>query len=416
MCVYKGKMLCMIKYGLMMLIVLASSCNKEKDDSLTPDRELQMEELMGSLSYFQWHLFQQSVASDQSGKNLNISPLSIAAALYMTYEGSAGTTRDGISETLALHSAQAGFNLGQAYEDLIHELEKTDAVLETSNAVFWDKNRIFPKEEFLQYTSDYFDAGRFDLAFEDPAALAAINDWVKTATEGRIDKILDEISQEEVMFLINALYFKDDWQFPFPEESTRVGDFVRKDGKIVQAQMMYQDINTLRYYQNSDFSAVEMPFADTAYSLVLMLPPDGKNPDQLIAQLEPERMETLYEQDLKTGRILLDLPKFEIEYKVLLNDVLKNMGMTLAFDPNEADFSNLGTAPEGNLFISKVLHKTYLKIDEKGAEGAAVTSVGVGVTSLPPQLRFDRPFVFLLLNKKTGALIFAGKIEDPNVR
>src|SRR5690606_19024155 len=110
----------------------------------------------------------------------------------------------GISEALAVPSVQAGFNLGQAYKDLIRELEKTDAVLESSNAVFWDKNRVFPKQEFLQYTTDYFDAGRFDLAFEDPLALEEINDWVKTATKGRIDKILDEISQEEVMFLINA--------------------------------------------------------------------------------------------------------------------------------------------------------------------------------------------------------------------
>jgi serine protease inhibitor len=113
---------------------------------------------------------------------------------------------------------------------------------------------------------------------------------------------------------------------------------------------------------------------------------------------------------------LIDLPKFEIGYKIQLNEVLKAMGMEIAFDPFLADFSRLGNAPEGNLFISSVNHKTYLKIDEKGAEGAAVTSVGVGVTSLPPHLNFDRPFVFLLRNRDSNTLIFAGKIEDPTSR
>ena len=406
----------MLKYAFTLLVIMLLSCNTEDGKSpLTSEEELQMQDLVTSLESFQWQLFQQIVSGEEELKNLNISPLSIAAALYMTYEGSANVTRDKMTETLELPGEIINFNLGQAYKTFIDELEKTNATLTTANAIFWDKNRIFPATEFLDYTKTYFDAGQFDLVFQEPAALSAINNWVKSATQGRIDKIIEEINAEEVMFLINALYFKDDWKFPFAQENTRVGSFTRSDGQTVSTDMIHQDIFTLRYYQGADFEAVEMPFADTSYNMVLLLPPTGKTPDQLITDLQTDRLSRLFDQDMAVGRILLDLPKFEIEYKIQLNDVLKAMGMEIAFDPYLADFSKLGNAPEGNLFISRVNHKTYLKIDEKGAEGAAVTSVGVGVTSLPPQLRFDRPFVFLLRNRNTNALIFAGKIEDPTI-
>ena len=407
----------MLKYAFTGLILFFLSCSKE-DNNNAPDREaeLQMPELVSSLESFQWKLFQQVVNSEKDLKNLNISPLSIAAALYMTYEGAGNATRDQIAGTLELPAEIVPFNLGRAYKNFIDELEKTDGALATTNAIFWDKNRIFPASEFLNYTKKYFDAEQFDLVFQEPAALSTINDWVKSSTKGRIDKIIEEISAEEVMFLINALYFKDDWKFPFPLENTRMGLFTRWDGIEVSTEMIHQDIFSLRYYQGADFAAVEMPFSDTSYNMVLLLPPAGKTPDQLINNLQGDRLERLFDQDLMVGRILLDLPKFEIEYEILLNDALKALGMEIAFDPYQADFSNLGNAPEGNLFISRVNHKTYLKIDEKGAEGAAVTSVGVGVTSLPPYLKFDRPFVFLLRNQNTNTLIFAGKIEDPTIR
>ncbi|NND34420.1 MAG: hypothetical protein HKN76_17680, partial [Saprospiraceae bacterium] len=294
------------------------------------------------------------------------------------------------------------------------ELNKGDALLSLSNAVFWDKSRITPHDDFLDYISSFFTAGAFDLTFKDPNALDVINAWVNTSTQGRIEKIMEEISPEEVLFIINALYFKDDWKYPFPIEATQLRDFTRSDGSIVPTDMMHQDISTLRFYQGSDFSAVELPFADSSYTLTLLLPTASSSPDELVAELSATRLQSLFDKDLKQGRILLNMPKFQIEYKLLLNDVLKSMGMQLAFDPNRANLSKLGSAPEGNLYISRVNHKTYLKVDEKGAEGAAVTSIGVGVTSLPPQLNFDRPHVFVLRNQGTGSLIFAGKIEDPS--
>lgn len=403
----------MLRYAILIIGFIIASCNKSEDAPLTPAEELQMEQLVNSLETFQWDLFQEVVASENTGENLNISPLSIAAALYMTYEGAANETRNKMSNTLKLPNEVVDFNLGQAYKNLMKELEKDGAVIGTANAIFWDKNRIDPNNEFLDYTQNFFNASQYDLVFQEPKALTTINNWVKTSTQNRIEKIIEEISAEEVMFLINALYFKDDWKFPFPEESTRKTDFTLNNGTQIEVDMMHQDISTLKYYLQDDLTAVELPFADTSYGMVLILPPVETTPDQLIASLEGDRLETLLNLDLVAGRIYLEVPRFEIEYKILLNTVLKSMGMELAFDPDQADFSNLGAAPEGNLYISKVNHKTYLKVDEKGAEGAAVTSVGVGVTSAPPVINFNRPFVFLLRNRLSNTLIFAGKIEDP---
>lgn len=405
----------MLKKVFFFSLLILVSCQKSDDQPLSPADELELAELEASLESFQWNLFQQVVASEDTTTNLNISPLSIAAALYMAHEGAATETRDKISTTLELPTAGLTINLGAAYENMMKELENSSS-LSTENAIFWDKNRMQPNDAFLNYTSDHFQAKQFELEFQDPSALEAINDWVKSSTNDRIEKIIDQINSEEVMFLINALYFKDDWLYPFPQESTRKAKFTLATGSEVEADMMFQDINTLKYYHGDDFSSVEMPFADSYYSMVLILPRPGSNPDQLISELDDNRLSQLFEQDMEIGRIYLDVPRFEIEYKILLNEVLKDMGMELAFDPFNADFSNLGVAPEGNLYISRVNHKTFLKIDEKGAEGAAVTSVGVGVTSAPPPLRFDRPFVFLLRNRSTKTLVFAGKIEDPTVR
>ncbi|MCB0689325.1 MAG: serpin family protein [Saprospiraceae bacterium] len=402
----------MLKYFYFFALAVLFSCNKSDENQLKSTDELTQEKLEMGLQSFQWQLFQDLVSVESNTDNLNISPLSVAAALYMTYQGAADDTRIQMAKSLGLGNDT--LNLGYAFESLIQELEGPGNILHSANAVFWDKDRMHPKSDFLDYSQKYFKADPNPLTFSDPSALNKINDWVKTATNGRIEKIIEQISAEEIMYLMNALYFKADWRYPFAEESTRENEFELADGSMVVTDMMFQDINTLRFYQQNDFTSVELPFADTSYSIILLLPPKGLSCNTFIAGLDGSRLEKLYTTDLVRGRIYLQVPKFEIEYKILLNEVLKKMGMEIAFDPNLADFSNLGSGSEGNLFISRVSHRTYLKIDEKGAEGAAVTSVGIGETSAPPLLSFDRPFVFLLRNNQTGTLIFTGKIENPS--
>ena len=161
----------------------------------------------------------------------------------------------------------------------------------------------------------------------------------------------------------------------------------------------------LDYFKGTDFEAVKLPFKDTSYAMHFILP--NNDVDDLIAELDFPVFLTSLNTNYRKQRIQLFLPKFETAYKINLNQALKSLGMDIAFDPYQADFSNLGEAA-GNLFISRVEHKTFFEMDEKGVEGAAVTAVGIGVTSLPPQVRFDKPFLFVLYHHSSEIPIFIG--------
>ena len=167
-------------------------------------------------------------------------------------------------------------------------------------------------------------------------------------------------------------------------------------------------------YRGPDYEAVDLLFADSTFSMTFIKSADpGATVDEFAGNFSHSDLEELYTKRLSTQRIQLYLPRFETEFKVNLNTTLKSLGMEIAFEPFGADLSRLGRAPEGNLFITRVEHKTFLKIDEKGAEGAAVTSIGVGVTSAPPTMDFNRPFLFVMRDMRYNSIVFIGKIEDP---
>ena len=397
-----------------MMLLFLCSCDKSDEPIIHTGVEITKDELVAGLQDFQWDLFKQAVKESDPGQNVSISPISVASALYMAYEGSANMTRSEMSQVMGMPGSK---HVGKAYSDLEQILTNTgeDTYLKMENSIFWDKNRMTANDDFLGYIGTHHDALISDLDFSQSSALTSINDWVKTSTEGRIEKILDEITSEDVMFLINALIFKADWAYPFPQENTIVGPFKRSDGSEVSVPMMFQDVYHLKSFEDENVKAVEMPFADTTFSMILLQSPtDNQSVDDFIEAISSTSIDQLLNQNLVHGRIYMHMPKFEIEFKMQMNTVLKELGMVEAFDDQQADFSNLGSSASGNLFLNKVLHKTFLKVDEKGADGAAVTSVGVGVTSLPPTFRFDRPFVALILDRRTGVQIFTAKIEDPS--
>lgn len=393
----------------------AKTVEEHQEDPQSTGNMITMEVLSDALHQFQLDLFKETISDQSSSENITLSPFSVSSALFMTLNGANGTTKSAMESTLALLDVNLE-SLGKSFEELGAQLAPKDnhVQLELANAIFWDENRMTPKDSFLQLVSQYYSAGEFPLDFKEPEALETINGWVSENTNQKIEKIIEEITPEEVMFLINALYFKADWANPFPLESTTQNGFTLSDGSTKETDFMFKDA-VYNYYRGSDMEAVQLAFADTQYQMTFLLPPPNLSIDAFIQSLSTQRLDQLFLQDIQKGRIFLYLPSFEIEYKILLNEVLKRMGMTVAFSRGEADFSKLGNAPEGNLFISRVNHKTYLKIDEKGAEGAAVTSVGVGVTSLPPTIRFDRPFVFMIRHIPTASVIFIGKLENPGI-
>ena len=401
------------------LILFGMSCTKN-DCCNIPDADIDLKsiefaELQNSIHQFSTDLLKNLVGVESADSNLMISPLSIQIALYMTYNGSNGDTRKAMANVLGWDEIDPK-SLNLVYKDLISRLSpKNNSVqLQIANAVFWDKNRITPYDEFRLAMDDSYHAKMLEEDFlnNPKETLDKINNWVDKSTNGKIDKILEELDPTEIMFLVNALYFIGSWDLPFDENQTRVDFFNKLDGKPVEVNFMTQD-NYLLAYLGEDYRAVESQFSDSDYAMYFILPPENEFIDQFILEFNFHNFYKELDNLFHEQRIDLWLPKFQIDYKIKLNDALKVLGMEIAFDKLRADFSKLGEVAYGNPFISRVEHKTFLKIDEKGAEGAAVTAVGIAIESAPTRLKFDRPYMTLLLHKETKTPLFIGKIVNP---
>ena len=407
------------KLLLSIVMIVLFSCDKEEPLSINEpgntNPDIGSSVLPASMEDFSWTLFAKVLEQEEENKNTVISPLSVAAALYMTYNGADGSTQTAMSNVLALNGMTTD-TLNAAFERLSDLLQQTsgNTNLRMANAVFWDENKITPGDSFLTPLRDQYQAETIqgDFTNNPDQVLDSINDWVDDKTEGRIEKILEELDPREVMFLVNALYFIGDWDEPFAEASTFEGDFQLLDGSTIQVPTMFQD-NEFRILMNEEFSAVELAFDDTDYAMQFVIPTTGVD---MIDWLTPAQLAIINQSikdDAQMERVLLSLPKFELNYKITLNDVLKALGMEIAVDPSAADFSKIGSFTDGRAYISRVEHKTFLKIDEKGAEGAAVTTVGIGVTSAPPAINFNRPFMIQLVHKPSNTQVFSGIIQNP---
>lgn len=405
-------------FKLILILLLFSQCTK--DQPLVPGLDEEgkidgaIEDFGEANNALAFDLFHEVIRqNEEAGKNIVVSPLSIHTALLMVLNGANNATHEAIAKTLHSEAfSESSINSAYlAYNENALNTENTN--LNIANSVFWDHNRIALHEAFAQKMDDFYDAELKGMAFQDPSALKTINDWVNTKTNGRIDKILEEIRPEEVLFLINALYFKGDWANPFSHELTHGRNFIKHDGSIREVPTMSHD-TYFSFYQGQDYEAVDLIFEDSVFSMTFIQPTDSNATiDGFVGSFNRTDLEQLYQAKLTIGRLQLYLPRFETDYKINMNDALKALGMEIAFEPFKADLTRLGNAPEGNLYISRVEHKTYLKIDEKGAEGAAVTSVGVGITSVPPTIDFNRPFLFVLRDMRYNSVVFIGKIEDP---
>ncbi|UCB52669.1 MAG: serpin family protein, partial [Candidatus Zixiibacteriota bacterium] len=233
-------------------------------------------------------------------------------------------------------------------------------------------------------------------------------------TNGKITQIVDPpIDPLMVMFLINAIYFKGTWTCEFDKELTKDADFFLPNGSRKPCKLMTRE-DEFRYFENSDFQAIDLPYGDGDFSMIVFLPRRNTNIDSLIADLNQENWDR-WISSFSERKGTLELPRFTLKYELKLNDVLKALGMAIAFQPFVADFSNMCKA-RGDLYISEVKHKTFVEVNEEGTEAAAVTSVGVAITSVDPTvfwMRIDRPFIFAIRENRSQTLLFVGKIVEP---
>jgi len=351
----------------------------------------------------------------QADSNIFISPLSISMALGMTLNGANGTTYDAMKSTLEFDGL-SGQEINETYQSLIKLLTQVDpkVVFQIANSIWYREGWTF-EQEFIDTNKEYFSALVKGLDFNDPAAPSIINNWVNTNTNGKIEKIIESIDPTTVMFLINAIYFNGTWKYEFDKDETIDDSFYLPNGSSVPCKLMVQD-NDFDYFENSDFQAVDLPYGNNAFSMTIILPHNNKNIDSLITQFNDVNW-TNWIGSLTPQKGKLLLPKFKLEYKIKLNDILSTLGMGIAFSPGNADFSRMYTGPF-DLFISKVDHKTFVDVNEEGTEAAAVTSVSIGYTSGGGSgflMRVDHPFIFVIREKNSGTILFIGKIVEPTL-
>ncbi len=378
----------------------------------TPPRALTDSEqaVVAASNGFGFDLFRE-VSAQAAGRDVFISPLSVSLALGMTLNGAAGQTREEMLEVLDL----AGLDeeqANQAYRGLIDMLSHMDSkvTLEIANSI-WHRDDFQVEDAFLAANRRSFDAEVAGLDFDDPGAADVINDWVSDATRGRIDSIVDGIPAAVVMYLINAVYFYGDWTRAFKERQTADETFYAPDGELT-VPMMHLREEGLDYMSNDRVQAIRLPYGREYFHMTVVLPAPDQDLDALIAELDTATWNE-WQAAFTHQEGHLALPRFSLSYETTLNAVLQALGMQAAFDPSLADLSRIN--PFAELFISEVRHKSFVRVDERGTEAAAVTSVGVSATSVPQtfDMRVDRPFLFVIHDLHSGALLFMGQIHRP---
>ncbi len=368
--------------------------------------------IASSTSGFAFSLL-QAVNRSWSDSNVFISPLSASMALGMALNGAATETHEEMRTALGVGPRPLA-DLNGGYKALIELLRGLDKTVDfrIANAV-WYRDTFGPSiaPDFLNDTKQFFDARVTGLNFASPQALTTVNDWVKTGTNGKIDKILDNIPGEVMMYLMNAIYFKGAWRQPFDPKKTADASFTDHRGAPVTVKMMTRK-GGFRLRNGADGMVVELPYGGDAFVMTIVLPPEGTDINAFVSNFSASRWQAAT-TGLNASTFDLYLPKFKLTWSDGLNDELKSMGMQRAFVPDGADFTRLSPTLGRNLYITDVRQKTYVDVNEEGTEAAAVTSVGVGVTSLPPSIRLDRPFIFAIRERNSGTILFVGKIVRP---
>jgi serpin B len=350
----------------------------------------------------------------QAGEsNRMISPASVAIALSMTYNGAQGETQRSMAQALELQGLDLN-TINQANATLKQSLEQADPAVTVAIAnSLWGRLGIPFKDEFLQRNREFYQAEVSTLDFASADAADTINCWVSRNTRGKIPQIVSEINPDDVLFLINAVYFKGNWTTAFKPEATVERPFHRADGTSNPHPLMTQH-NKYRYLETSYFQAISLPYGNERLSMYVFLPQQNSNLNRFLQTLTPQNWNTWISQFRQRDGVI-QLPKFKLDYELGLNTVLKTIGMASAFDTTKADFSGISTQPT---HINQVQHKTFIEVNEEGTEAAATTSVRITVTSAMPaaapfQMIVDRPFFFAIRDNQTGIILFMGTVLDP---
>ncbi len=390
--------------------------------ALTNDIEFQTSNDINSISglsiieatdNFGLEVFKEEI-NQNGNENIIVSPISIFTAFNVLLNGAEGETKEQLKETLHVE----GFSdkdLNNSMNDLINYLNNERVEDSGTTQIFnsiWIDNKLNVKSNYLDLAKKYYNSDIYNADFKDDSTLREMNGWINEKSNGLIKEPITELSDDLMMTIFNVLYFKGKWIDSFDKEKTQVENFYLKDGNTVNVDMM-NDQRNIGYYEDDE---VQLGTLDYYNGKMLILLPKG-DIDEYLEKLDTEVINN-YNEDLENMSVKIKLPKFDIEYKSVINDTLKILGMENSFNSDLADFS--GINDDIDLYISEVLHDCVVKVDEEGTEAAALTAIMMRATSMPylpeevPEFYIDKPFIFIIQDNSSDLILFIGKVENPS--
>jgi serpin B len=393
--------------------LLLAACQKEtaSPDNTVHPRPLSTAErqTLSSANDFAYQAF-GTLQQAEPDSNIFISPLSISAALTMAYNGAAGSTKAAMKQTLGFQP-MTDLEINQSYQSLFALLGGLDSRVQfTAANAIWYKQGMQLAAPFVQTNQTYFGATVQPARFGDPAVATAINGWASANTQGKIPSIVGATTPDDVLYLLNAIYFRGTWTYQFNPQLTRPAPFYQANGSTSQANFMTLLNGKYLYYADSQQTVVDLPYGNRQFSMTLVTPAGTNTLARVASRLSSAQLGT-WLAAADTSSLELHLPKFRLAYEKELRESLTQLGMGVAFA--NADFSQLFAGGVSGLSITAVKHKTFLDVNEEGTEAAAVTAVGIGTTSVPPSLWLNRPFIFLIREKSSNAILFIGQLTNP---
>lgn len=397
------------------LLMTGTSCTKKVSgedlmegitgqDIQVPDAYVE-QDLQTALS-FSLSLFQHSLEN----KNMLLSPVSILSAMGMTGNGAQENTRVEMEEVFGMKMENLN-ELLYLYRSSLPDKEKLK--VHVANSIwFREGGAVDVEEDFLQLNASYYNASIYRAPFDD-STVKDINLWVKEKTKEMIPEILEEIPEDAVMYLINALAFEGEWAKIYSEDQILDGVFRNMEGAEEEVKMMHSE--EMLYLEDEHTLGFLKPYADGDFVFAALLPKDeSQSIGEYVDSLTGEGLSDLL-QNVEETAVTAMMPKFRTEYKVELSGVFQSMGIQDAFNPDLANLRALGTSPIGNLYISRVLHKTFIDVNERGTKAGAVTAVEVRTESAGPLepkiVNLDRPFAYMILDRESGLPLFIGTTQ-----
>lgn len=397
---------------LMVLLLGVAGCSNVRESSIYEEKDVNHVQVK-SYNDFALHLGDK-LLKESNGENLFISPLSVTFALSLVLNGAEGETRAELQQALGLEGLTLeALNKGNKVLTDLLTYEDTEVELKIANGL-WARKETPLLDSYTDTLKKSYKVKVKTLDFEDEGSAKTINNWVKKNTDGRIEEIVEpSLLKSNVMLLANAIYFNGTWSKPFEESFTRKAPFYLADGTEETVQMMMQT-TVLPHKETESFKAVRLPYGSGAWDMVVVLPNEGLSLTEVAPQLLSQS--DAWREGFEEGKAVVELPRFQLKYNNSLRDTLQLLGVKSAFDSAAADFSAMTGKPSG-LYMTDVLHKSFIEVNEHGTEAAAVTSVMMAGSAPPPdkpfQINVNRPFFFAIEDHTTGSIVFMGTVFNP---